>query len=131
MYKKAQTNNIYLIGVILILIVGATYFLFSDKPNDPEKGAVNKEGLCVPEGRAGIGFATCCFDAQEKPIACKPSPNQQAIFNSQSGVYYVAYGASITNNGNVVFNTAKITSISVSPTNTELNTKFNSMVNQP
>ena len=122
-----------LLSLILIALVigGLAFYLFIPKANDPEAGKVNQQGLCVPEGRAGIGFATCCFDQNENSIECKPSPNQQAIFNNQAGVFFVAYGVSLTNQGNVVYDSAKIKSVSVSPLNSELSNKFNTLVNMP
>jgi len=77
---------------------------------DPEIGdwdSVNE--VCKP-ARAGIMFATCCFDADQNPIPCKGDSMQQAAYNNQLGIAYVAHGIGLKNDGNIDIVEGKITS---------------------
>lgn len=149
MNRNGKSSSIVVV-LAIIGIAGLIWYLYSGAGTatdafDPGKGKIingywNAETQeCWPDKntpidgpfslRAGFDetFYQCCFNKEQQQVDCNDASkllNTFAIYQGQTGMFFVAHGIKVRNTGNVILDRAWIESATWTPTSSELDNAY-------
>lgn len=116
-------KTIYIIGAITV--IGLFFFL---KGGTLTAEGVVSNGECTPPTE-DLAMTECCYDVEDEewtPVSC--TSQTQAIYRGVPGVQGRQYGIGLSNDGNLILDEAYIQSVTVTPSDVELNECFGELV---
>jgi len=88
-------------------------------------------GVPYVPGQIGATLYQCCFNQGRQQVDCNDASvllGPYAIYQGQTGMFFITHGVTITNTGNVDITNAWIDSAAWTPSNTVLTSAYSSIV---
>lgn len=147
MNKQGKSSSILVVLVILGIAAAVWYFYSMSETNafDPGKGKIingywnEATQECWPDKNTPIDgpfsvkaefdetFYQCCFNKDKQQVDCNDASkllNTFAIYQGQTGMFFVAHGIKVKNTGNVILDRAWIESAIWTPTSSGLDNAY-------